>query len=72
MDIKDWMIEDISKDLVLMLMEDQRLDLSQALETLYNSDTYSSLTHFENGMYTKSSIYIYDCLIAELTTGRMN
>lgn len=71
MDIKDWMIEDISKDLVKFLMEDYQLDLPGALDVLYNSDTYASLTRFENGLYTQSSVYIYDCLKTELAKGRM-
>lgn len=71
MDIKSWMIEDISKDLVGFLMNDYHMDLPQALDALYNSDTYASLTRYENGLYTQSSVYIYDYLKTELSTGRM-
>jgi hypothetical protein len=71
MDIKNWMIEDISKDLVTSLMNDYHLDLKEALDVLYNSDTYASLNRFENGLYSQSSVYIYDCLKSELTTGKI-
>lgn len=71
MDIKNWMIEDVSKDLVVFLMEDYHLDLPKALDVLYNSDTYASLSRFQNGLYSQSSVYIYDCLKTELATGRM-
>lgn len=71
MDIKDWMIEDISKDLVGFLIKDYHLDLPQALDALYNSDTYASLTQYKNGLYAQSSVYIYDYLKTELSTGRM-
>jgi hypothetical protein len=52
-------------------MNDYHLDLPTALDTLYNSDTYARLTQFENGLYAQSSVYIYDYLNTELTTGRM-
>jgi hypothetical protein len=71
MDIKNWMIEDISKDLVTFLMNDYHLALQDALDVLYNSDTYTSLNRFKNGLYSQGSVYIYDCLKSELTTGRM-
>ena len=34
------MIEELVKDLVLKLMEEQKMSMSDALDAVYNSDTY--------------------------------
>ena len=39
-----FMIEEISKDIVLLLMEEQGMSLEEAMRTLYTSDTYDRPT----------------------------
>ena len=66
---KDYMIEAMTKDLVLLLMQRHGMDEDTALRTLYNSDTFAKLedpkTHYQ------SSLYVYDFLKNELLTGKM-
>lgn len=65
------MIEYMSRDLVLLLMERQDLDMEEALNTLYNSETYTKLTDPRTGFYFQSPLYVYDFLEKELLIGKM-
>lgn len=65
-----FMIEDISKEIVLILMEEEGMSMVDALRTLYNSKTYERLTDTSNGLYTQSTAYIYEYLQEELGTSR--
>ena len=67
----NFMIEEISKELILLLVEERHLEMRKALDTLYNSDTYARLSNTKNGLYTQSTAYIYECLDRELLTGKM-
>lgn len=66
-----FMIEEISKEIVLLLMEEHGMDMSEALRTLYTSDTYSRLINLDTGLYTQSTAYAYEYLEKELVTGKM-
>ena len=65
------MIEEISKDIVLLLMEEQGMSLEEAMRTLYTSDTYDRLSNTRTGLYTQSTAYVYEYLEKELTTGKI-
>lgn len=65
-----FMIEDISKEIVLILMEEEGMSMMDALRTLYNSKTYERLANTSNGLYTQSTAYIYEYLQEELGTSR--
>ena len=67
----DYLIECMSKDLVLLLMEDFELDMKTALRTLYTSDTYAKLQDTRTGLYFQSPSYVYDFLKNEIKTGKM-
>lgn len=66
-----FMIEEISKDIVLLLMEEQGMSLEEAMRTLYTSDTYDRLSNLRTGLYTQSTAYVYEYLEKELTTGKI-
>ena len=55
-----FMIEEISKDIVLLLMEEQGMSLEEAIRTLYTSDTYDRLSNTRTGLYTQSTAYVYE------------
>lgn len=46
------MIEEIAKEIVLLLMEEKGMTMREALHTLYTSDTYARLTDTKNQLYT--------------------
>ena len=54
---KQFMIECLTKDLVMMLMEDYGYSMEKALSIVYNSKT---------GLYYQSAEYAYDFLNQEL------
>lgn len=66
-----FMIEEISKDIVLLLMEEHGMSMDEAIRTLYTSDTYDRLTHPDTGLYAQSTAYVYEYLETELATGKM-
>ncbi len=53
----DYMNECTVRDLVLMLMEERGLSLHEALDTVYNSETYAKLMKSETGLYFQSPVY---------------
>ena len=67
----EYQVEAISKDIVLMLMEDFGMDMKSSIHTLYTSDTYAKLQNPKTGLYFQSSRYVYDFLRNELKTGKM-
>lgn len=65
------MVEELVKDLVLRLMEENKISLKEALALVYNSDTYAKLLDYETGLFTQSSAYVYGILSKELKTGKI-
>lgn len=66
-----FMIEEISKEIVLLLIEEHQMSLNEAFKALYTSDTYSRLIDIETGLYAQSTAYVYEYLEKELATGKM-
>lgn len=69
---KEYMIESIAKDLIILLIEKHGMDTGTALRTLYNSDTYAKLEDENTHLYYQSSLYVYDFLNNELLTGKFS
>ena len=68
----DYLIENIAKDIVLLLMEDFNMDMKTALHTLYTSDTYTKLQDTKTGLDFQSTRYVYDFLKNEIKSGKMS
>lgn len=66
-----YMVEATAADLATLLSEDYELNVNDALDTLYNSETYSKLTDPRSGLYFQSSQYVYSFLKNELATGKL-
>ena len=67
----EYQVEMLARDLVLMLMERRQMTMPEALDALYNSDTYQRVRDTHSGLYFQSAGYVYDFLDKELSTGRM-
>lgn len=67
----DYQVELLTRDLVLLLMERRSMTMPQALEAIYNSDTYNRLKDARSGLYFQSPGYVYDFLDKEISTGRV-
>ena len=68
----DYMNECTTRDLALMLVEDYNISLPEALNILYNSETFQMFQDEKTGLYYQSPVYIYDYLKRELTLGKLN
>lgn len=68
-DIK-YMKEAIAADLAELLSKDFGMNVSEALDSVYNSETYEKLSHPETGLYFQSTLYVYSFLKNELMFGR--
>ena len=66
------MIEELVKDMAIILITEKGMTMMRALDTIYNSDTYASLINLKPGLYSQSTAYVYEYLEKELTTGKMS
>lgn len=67
----EYQVENIVRDMVLRLMECRMMTMTEALDVIYNSDTYNRLKDIRSGLYFQSAGYVYDFLDKEITTGKM-
>lgn len=64
-----YMKEAMAADLAELLTKDFSMSINDALNALYNSETYAKLNDPRTGLYFQSSLYVYSILKNELTTG---
>lgn len=67
----DYMLEGMARDLTVMLMERRKMPMADALDTLYNSETYEKLSDPRSGLYFQAPGYVYDFLDKEIEYGKM-
>ncbi len=67
----DYMNECTTRDLVTMLAEDYHLTLPEAMDILYNSETFAKLQDAQTGLYFQSPAYIYGYLEQEIKSGQL-
>lgn len=67
----DYLVEDLTRDLALLLMERRKMSMTEALDTVYNSETYEKLADARSGLYFQATRYVYDFLEKEIEYGRM-
>lgn len=66
-----FMIEELVKELALRLMEERGLTMKQALDTVYNSETYGNVLDVRTGLFSQSTAYVYSILESEILTGKL-
>ena len=63
---------DMVKELACLLMEkNATLTMEQALDIVFNSDTYQKLLNDKTRLYYKSARYVFSYLQHELETGKV-
>jgi len=65
------LVEGVTHDLIAYLMDDSRISIEQAMESVYNSALFDKLSDPETGLYRESSAYVYTLLKDELEYGRI-
>ena len=66
-----FMIEELVKELALRLMEERGLSMKQALDTIYNSETYAKVLDLRTSLFSQSTAYVYSILETEILTGKL-
>lgn len=66
-----FLIDSLVEDMAKYLMEEKCLSLIDALDTIYNSQTYEKITDLSTGLYFQSSDYNYNLLQHEMKYGKV-
>ena len=67
----NYMKEALAADLVELLVKDFNMTITEALDAMYGSETYSKLCDPDTGLYFQSSQYVYSFLKNELLTAKL-
>ena len=67
----DYMKEALAADLAELIAKEFGMTVTEALDAMYGSDTYSKLCDPNTGLYFQSSRYVYSFLRNELLTAKM-
>lgn len=67
----NYMKEAITADLAELLAQDFGMSITEALDALYGSETYTKLCDPATSLYFQSTQYIYSFLKSELATGQL-
>ena len=68
---QELLVEYITQDIIVYLIEDFSFEIKEAIGKLYNSVTYEKLIDYETGLYLESSAFVYDLLKAEIQSGHL-
>lgn len=63
--------EELTAELIEILMEEWGYSMQEAFNVLYNSDTFAILQDPDSGLYYQSSGYVYSFLEEELRKGKI-
>ena len=55
-----FMIEALTREIIVMLMQENSLSMREAMDAFYSSKTFNSLSNQETGLYFQSPAYILD------------
>lgn len=63
---RQFQIECLTNELVVMLMEERSLTMEQAMDTVYSSHTFEKVERTSTGLFYQGSVYVMDMLREEL------
>lgn len=66
----NYMKEVLATDLAELLAKDFDMTITEALDALYSSETYTKLCNPNTGLYFQSTLYVYSFLKNELLTAK--
>ena len=67
-----YMNECMMRDITMMIIEKYNVSLAEALDLVYNSETYMKLQDPRTGLYFQSPVYVFDFLQKELEHGKFS
>lgn len=65
------MVENLSADLIEMLMNRYQWDMKKSLDVYYGSDTFKKVCDEETGLYFQGPVYVFSFLENEIEKGKM-
>lgn len=63
---RQFQIEVLTQKLIEMLMEDEKLTMEQAMDTVYGSHTYEKIENPNTGLFYQGAVYVMELLKEEL------
>ena len=64
-----FLIDSLTKNLVLRVIKEFKLSIKESLDAVYNSQLYDKILDLETGLYFQSAGYNYQLLRHELLEG---
>ncbi|MDO4735899.1 MAG: hypothetical protein Q4B21_02660 [Bacteroidia bacterium] len=68
----NYMKEAMTADLAELLAKDYKFSVTESLDAVYGSETYSKLCDPNTGLYYQSTQYVYSFLKNEITNGYLS
>jgi len=65
MDKKATLVEFITQDIIAKIKQEKGVEIEQAMNEFYSSETFEKLQDYETGLYLEGTDYIYDLLNEE-------
>ena len=65
---KQFLIEMLCEDLVPMIMEEYHLTDKEAINKLYQSNTFAKIEDPETGLFYQGSVYVFEFLKEEFSS----
>ena len=69
MDKIKFLTEQNIQDIIAFIVDDQKIDYAQAINSFYSSQTFKLLSDPDTGLYRESPAYIYELYKSELVNG---
>ena len=66
-----FLIDTLTKNLVIRVIKDFRLSVKEGLDAVYNSQLYDKILDLDTGLYYQSAGYNYQLLRKELVEGKL-
>lgn len=63
---KQFQIECLTNELVVMMMEERGLTMEQAMDIIYGSHTFEKVERASTGLYYQGAVYVMDMLREEI------
>ncbi|WP_195205754.1 hypothetical protein [Parabacteroides distasonis] len=67
----EYIKEGIAKDMVILLVKEHGMQITDALDALYTSDTFCKLSDPRTKLYIQSPRYVLQFLLSELERGKI-
>lgn len=68
--INKYLVDRAIDEMTGFLVQDYNMEIDQAIDFIYNSDTYQKLIDDKTGLYIQSPAYIYQLLENEYKIGQ--